>query len=497
LELGEVRGSLRPDGAVRPANGAVSVDVAYPWPDAARSAGSRRPANRIGVDLTSLVFAAVVLELVDAPRRGFGHVQWLVAYFACVVAIMAARGLYRARLVLGSRDDGRRIVGATTIAALVMVFAQDVLRARPAPHLAGLVLDWGVTSGVLILGRSLFWWAEMRARRRGERTRRTLIVGAGTVGSVIARRLKERPELGLKPVAFLDAAPLEDVASSGTPVVGSGTDIGAVVDAFDIDHVVVSFSGESHDVLLNVVSHCDEHGIAVSIVPRLFERVTRRVDVDHLGGISLLTVSASNPNGWEVAIKYAVDRMLAGALLLLLSPVLLLCAVATRISIGSPVFFRQTRVGVDGRVFEMLKFRSMRPADVSPDVAYDLPPDTAPGGVEGSDRRSRVGGFMRATSLDELPQLFNVLRGEMSIVGPRPERPAFARIFDESVYRYGDRLRMKSGITGWAQVNGLRGKTSISDRVEWDNYYIENWSLWLDLKIVLRTLTAVFASSVE
>ena len=171
-------------------------------------------------------------------------------------------------------------------------------------------------------------------------------------------------------------------------------------------------------------------------------------------------------------------------------------AVAILFSLGRPIFFRQVRVGRDGRPFEMLKFRSMlEPAGAEPAVEVELAPDTAPGGVEGDDRRTRIGAFVRRTSLDELPQLLNVVKGEMSLVGPRPERPEFVGLFEESIYRYTDRHRVKAGITGWAQVNGLRGKTSLADRVEWDNYYIENWSLWLDVKIALMTALAVVRSS--
>ena len=175
---------------------------------------------------------------------------------------------------------------------------------------------------------------------------------------------------------------------------------------------------------------------------------------------------------------------------MLTAPIFAVAAVGTLVSVGGPVFFRQPRVGRDGRRFEMLKFRSMRTVS-EPVILPDLPADTAPGGIEGDDRRTRFGAFLRRTSLDELPQLLNVVRGEMSLIGPRPERPDFVRLFERNVPRYGDRHRVKSGITGWAQVHGLRGKTSLSDRVEWDNFYIENWSLWLDVKILLMTVLAV------
>jgi lipopolysaccharide/colanic/teichoic acid biosynthesis glycosyltransferase len=191
--------------------------------------------------------------------------------------------------------------------------------------------------------------------------------------------------------------------------------------------------------------------------------------------------------------KHGFDQTTAVLLLLLVLPVLIAAAVATWVSLGRPILFRQMRVGRDGRRFELLKLRSMRAAAAT--VEVELPPDTAPGGVEGEDRRTRVGAFLRRTSIDELPQLLNVIKGEMSLVGPRPERPEFVGVFEETVPGYTDRHRVRPGITGWAQVHGLRGKTSLSDRVERDLQYIENWSLGLDLKILLLTPRAVVRSS--
>jgi exopolysaccharide biosynthesis polyprenyl glycosylphosphotransferase len=239
-----------------------------------------------------------------------------------------------------------------------------------------------------------------------------------------------------------------------------------------------------------MIRRCRELGVEVVIVPRLFEQVSNRVEVEHLGGVPLLRAATVDPKGWQFAIKYAIDRVVAAVALLLLAPALLGLALAVRISSPGPIFFRQRRVGLDGRDFDMLKFRSMR---VAPPSAEEFVPEAgkAPGGVEGVDRRTRVGEVMRRLSLDELPQLINVLRGDMALVGPRPERTSFVRSFEEHVYRYGDRHRVKSGLTGWAQVQGLRGQTSLTDRVEWDNYYIENWSLWLDLKIILMTVPAL------
>jgi lipopolysaccharide/colanic/teichoic acid biosynthesis glycosyltransferase len=236
-------------------------------------------------------------------------------------------------------------------------------------------------------------------------------------------------------------------------------------------------------------------GVRVSVLPRLFESVTDEIGLERLGAMPLLSFHPTDPGGWQFAIKYGGDRIVALLAIIMLSPLLIGAGLATLISLGRPIIFKQGRVGLDGREFDLYKFRAMRApmpgeaekADLDDRLALGL----APGGVEGKDRRSRVGSFLRKSAIDELPQLFNVVRGDMSLVGPRPERPSFVSLFDESVYRYADRHRVKSGITGWAQVHGLRGDTSIADRVEWDNYYIENRSLWLDLKIVVTTIPAL------
>jgi exopolysaccharide biosynthesis polyprenyl glycosylphosphotransferase len=232
----------------------------------------------------------------------------------------------------------------------------------------------------------------------------------------------------------------------------------------------------------------------------MFDTINDRARYDTVGGLPLMTFSAVDPKGVQFAIKHALDRVLALLLLVVISPALVLVAIILRLSSPGPVLFRQRRVGRDGTVFDLYKFRSMRldPSQTSPSdeevTALDflLNADMAPGGVEGDDRRTPIGRLLRRFSLDELPQLLNVLRGEMSLVGPRPERPEFVELFRQDIARYGDRHRVKSGITGWAQVHGLRGQTSLAERVEWDNYYIAHWSLGLDIKILALTLLAMF-----
>ena len=444
----------------------------------------------LALDVVLLLAAGVVTEL---GSRGAGVVDmppvWVVGYACLAVAFLHARGMYSWRLRLSMLDSARNVVVATVLASMAAVSLR-ILLPGDVDDLAPQSLRLLTFSAVyLIAGRVALDWAHIRARREHEAARPTLVVGAGRVGALTARRLLEHPEFGLQPVGFVDKEPLDE-ASLPLPVLGASWDLERLIEQHGIRHVVITFSTAPSEVLLRSVGRCEELGVSVSLVPRLFERVTERLTVEHIGGLPLLSAHRSDPQGWQFALKYTVDRIVAAALLLLVLPVFAALTLGTLVSVGRPIFFRQRRFGLDGREFEMLKFRSMR-APLEPLVLPDLPADTAPGGVEGDDRRTRFGSFLRRTSLDELPQLLNVLRGEMSLVGPRPERPDFARHFERNVYRYGDRHRVKSGITGWAQVHGLRGKTSLSDRVEWDNFYIENWSLWLDVKILLMTCWAV------
>jgi exopolysaccharide biosynthesis polyprenyl glycosylphosphotransferase len=243
-------------------------------------------------------------------------------------------------------------------------------------------------------------------------------------------------------------------------------------------------------VLIPIVRECERRRLKVSLVPRLFENMGERVQLDYLGGLPVFAMRPLHPQSWQFAVKHCFDRVGAALLLLTLWPVMLAAAVAVKLSSPGPVLFRQRRIGRDGREFDMLKFRSMR-QPVGDRTQVLVPAGLAPGGVEGEDRRTGVGAFLRRLSIDELPQLLNVLKGEMSIVGPRPERPEFVELFGHRIERYGDRHRVKSGMTGWAQVHGLRGRTSLTDRLEWDNYYIQNWSLRLDLKILLMTVMTI------
>ena len=452
---------------------------------------------RLGVDLAVLALAGVFADLSSQMVNTFaGRFVWPAVFTAIVVYFSYLRGGYRRRGQLDTLDDLRATGSVIAVATSVVVTARVLLADDLPASAAGHSVRLGVFAiAALASARVAVNLWQSQTRRQGRALVPTLIVGAGHIGRTTAKRLLEHPELGLRPVGFLDKEPREANGSSARlPVLGASWDFDRIAQEYGVGQVIVTFSTAPSEVLLRIVNRCEELGISVALVPRLFEKVTERLTIEHLGGLPLITSHPSDPRGWQFTVKYSFDRVLSFLLLCLLTPLLLICAIAVLISLGRPILFRQRRVGCDGREFDMLKFRSMKPNGTHPEAtARDLPDDTAPGGPDGDNRLTRVGAFLRNASLDELPQLLNVLKGEMSLVGPRPERPEFVEVFEPRVHRYFDRHRVRAGITGWAQVNGLRGQTSLSDRVEWDNYYIENASLWFDFKIVGRTILTLFA----
>jgi exopolysaccharide biosynthesis polyprenyl glycosylphosphotransferase len=446
--------------------------------------------TRLLVDTVLLCSAAAAALFADPAVSRGGADRWLALLFPlAMLALSHGRRGPDERIDGSMMDTATHVGGLAALASMAMLVLGAV--ATGVSPLGIAVRLWLFTTVYVGGGRIVLHWARREARVSGLLGTPTLIVGAGNVGAHLAQRLKDTPSYGLRPVGFLDADPLTLAPGRrvAMPVLGGAEDLMVAAAATGARHIVLAFSSEPDGEMIDRIREAQRAGIKVSLVPRMFESVNDRSTLDHVGGVPLLSLEAVNPYGWQFAVKHVIDTAIAGLALLVLSPLMVAIALAVRLSSPGPIVFRQRRVGRDGREFDVLKFRTMRVAPAEEN--FDLPDGVAPGGVEGSDRRTRVGGFLRAASLDELPQLINVVRGEMSLVGPRPERPEYIARFSEQVNRYDDRHRVKSGITGWAQVNGLRGQTSIADRVEWDNYYIQNWSLGLDLRIVGMTVGEV------
>jgi exopolysaccharide biosynthesis polyprenyl glycosylphosphotransferase len=460
---------------------------------------------RFSVDLALLVLAVAIADVWSRDGVTFAErVLWPALFVGVALCTSYVRGAYRRRLKLDSLDDLVSTGWVLAVATAVIVTARVLFDASTATAATETVRLALIAAALVGGGRLAVNLWQLKTRRHGKALVPTLIVGAGKIGRTTAKRLIEQPELGLEPIGFLDKEPLEAKKSARRlPVLGASWDLDRVASEYGVGQVIVTFSTAPSDVLLRLVNRCEQLGIAVALVPRLFEKTTRHLTVEHLGGLPLITSRRSDPRGWQFAVKYALDRIVAFVLIVLLLPVLAICALAVLVTMGRPILFRQPRIGLDGHQFDMLKFRSMtgsptHSGEADADwFARQIDEDPEEEQHEGApeQRITLLGKFLRATWIDELPQLFNVLKGDMSLVGPRPERTSYVHHFEQRIYRYGDRHRVKAGITGWAQVHGLRGKTSLADRVEWDNYYIENASLWLDLKILGMTIRSAFRPS--
>ncbi len=447
---------------------------------------------RFVIDSIVLGGAALAAVLGQRPSQlTTGAWSLAIAYPLLVIVLLYARRSPDDRLSQSALDVFAHVLGVTSLAAMLTVAAGS---AFAAPHPLALPLRLWVFSLVYVgVARLVLRVVRRHALAHPSFATPTLIVGAGVVGQQLAARLLAEPSYGLRPVGLIDADPLPrsgQLANSAVPILGGARDLVDAAVVTGCRQVVVAFSSAPDHLIVDGIERCRRLGISILLVPRLFELFNERATLDHVGNVPVISLRPTDPSGWEFAVKHALDGVLATLGLILLSPVIAAIALIVRTSSPGPILFRQLRVGRDGREFMLLKFRTMR-SPTPADAEFDLEQGSAPGGVEGVDRRTPFGALLRKSSLDELPQLLNVVRGEMSLVGPRPERPEYVERFTAEVHRYDRRHRVKSGITGLAQVRGLRGQTSIAERVEWDNFYIQNWSIWLDLRIILLTVAEV------
>jgi exopolysaccharide biosynthesis polyprenyl glycosylphosphotransferase len=335
---------------------------------------------------------------------------------------------------------------------------------------------------LVIVGRVFTTRLIALGRRSGISRRSTVLIGGGPVAAELARILAEHREYGIALAGFVDDGD-DCPAQEYLPRLGRLGNLDNSVTRVDADTLLVADGGFDESELMDAVRTDVCQHANLFILPRLYHFHTHTGMADHIGSIPIMQIRNPNLHGPARLIKRGFDIGVAVIALVVLSPLLAVVALAVRVEGGAGVIFRQTRVGRDGKHFELLKFRSMRPA-----TEFESQTKWC---VAADERIGPVGRFLRCTSIDELPQLWNILRGDMALVGPRPERPHFVQQFSTQFDRYAYRHRVQVGLTGFAQVSGLRGDTSIADRARYDNFYIENWSLWLDIKIILRTFREV------
>mgnify|MGYP006280086913 CR=1 FL=1 len=348
------------------------------------------------------------------------------------------------------------------------------------------IYAWLLSILMITLGRLFNSWLRNYLTRKGWGRRRVIVVGTGDIARMILQKILWSPELGYDVVGAIANNGSNVETLLGVPVIGGVRHLRDLIDEHRIEEVVIALPEEtSHQEILWLISECERGRVTIRVYPDLFQIMAGPVSIGEMGGVPLLTVRDIAQQGWRRIMKRMMDIAGAAVGLVFFSPLMMLTAFLIRLESRGPVFYVQERMGLDARSFPMLKFRSMR-ADAE---------KTGPGWTREDDpRRTKIGAFMRRTNLDEVPQFINVLLGQMSLVGPRPERPVYVEQFRRSIPRYMERHREKSGMTGWAQINGLRGDTSIVERTKYDLWYIENWSLFLDVKILIRTIMQLFDS---
>jgi exopolysaccharide biosynthesis polyprenyl glycosylphosphotransferase len=396
--------------------------------------------------------------------------------------------LYHRPRALSSIDEFYSLFGAVSVGTILAIALSSLMFKNSVLELdysRGMVLyAWLLTIVLAGVGRFAHAQVQRALQARGIGGARVLIVGTGEVGRMILQKILYLPGLGYEVMGFVADSDLETVV--GVPVSGQIGDLPALIDEHSIDEVIIALPEASHEEILTIISLCERGKVSIKVYPDVFQIMAAQVSIGDLGGLPLLTVRDIALRGWRLTLKRTVDLIGSAIGLVVLSPLMMLVAALVKLDSQGPVFYTQVRMGLDANPFFMIKFRSMR---------TDAEAETGPvWATEDDPRRTRLGAFIRRFSIDEWPQFINVLLGEMSLVGPRPERPVFVEQFKRSIPRYMDRHREKAGLTGWAQVNGLRGDTSIAERTKYDLWYIENWSLFLDFKIILRTIFNAFTS---
>jgi exopolysaccharide biosynthesis polyprenyl glycosylphosphotransferase len=415
------------------------------------------------------------------------YVGMMIIQVVALLLLFFFSRLYDVKRSMPRVDEFYRIFAATSIGTIVTIALTTFLFKNSSLELdfprVMVIYAWLLTVALITVSRSIWVVVRNWLRRRGMWTDRLLIVGTGEVGRMILQKMRQMPRLGYQVVGFVDGEAASGQEIMGVPVLGEVDDIPDLIRVHEIEEVIIGRPELSHQQVLTIISRCERGQVGVKIFPDLFQIIATEMSIGDLGGLPLLNVRDVALRGWRLTLKRAVDVVGSTLGLIAISPFLMLTALIIKLDSSGPVFYAQERMGLDARPFWCLKFRSMHV-----DAERHGPGWT----TEDDPRVTRVGKLIRRLSIDEFPQLINVLLGDMSLVGPRPERPVYVEQFRKSIPRYMDRHREKAGMTGWAQVNGLRGDTSIAERLKYDLWYVENWSLWLDFKIMLRTVFSVF-----
>ncbi|HUI10583.1 MAG TPA: undecaprenyl-phosphate glucose phosphotransferase [Bacteroidota bacterium] len=422
----------------------------------------------------------------QAPRIE-GYLVGSVVIVVVWLMLFQSRRMYGARRSVSLADEFVNVVKVVSTGMLVVMSAAFFYRDFSYSRVVFAML-WIFATVLLVCARAAVQGLERALYRKGRHLQEAILLGNDERADRVYSRLQGHPSFGISILGYFAGGDAPgNLRLVQAPRLGCLAEAPAFIRARGIELAFIALRSEDHPALFDAIAECEGVNVEFMMVPDVLEILTSRVQVRELEGIPFLLVKGMPFTAWGRILKRSFDVVIAAFTLLAASPLMALIAAAVRWDSPGPALFAQRRVGLDGREFTMYKFRSMRAGAEREDARAGL-------GIRNDPRRTRVGAFLRRTSLDELPQLMNVLAGDMSLVGPRPERTHVVEELRRVVPKYLDRHRVKTGVTGWAQVNGLRGDTSIEERIRYDLYYIENWSLAFDVRILLRTLRAAFTT---
>jgi Undecaprenyl-phosphate glucose phosphotransferase len=388
-------------------------------------------------------------------------------------------GLYRPKRGVRENRERWQLLSANAISCLILVNFVYLFREKTVPFSRAVFLTFFIFSLTFtLIERSFFRYLLKDIRRKGYNLRYMLIVGGGRVAKDLVSRIRNRRELGVQLLGCLTLEGIDQDGPDGLPVVGSYYELKRLISCIAIDQVVIALPLVDSHLLPTLMEQLDDSTVDVKIVPDLYQFISIGGTIEEFEGLPVIGLQGSPIEGLNLFLKRILDLLIALPVFIVLLPLFALIACLVKLSSRGPIFYSQERVSIDGTSFQIIKFRSMRIDAEKVGPGWTVPDD---------NRVTFIGKIIRCLSLDELPQLINVIKGDMSIVGPRPERPVYIKEFRKRIPRYILRHKVPAGITGWAQINGWRGDTAIDRRIEFDLYYIENWSLLFDLKILFLT----------
>ncbi|WP_332628485.1 undecaprenyl-phosphate glucose phosphotransferase [Halalkalibacter flavus] len=461
--------------------------------------GNERFLNQITAlcDIAAIHFAFFIawwIRFVSPFATDGGHLPmsnyylWAIVYMVVAIVIGYSVSLYSSKRKKKFAHELIRIAQVHMMSIMILL---SFLFLVNSVHTSRTFLFLFVVSSFTIIGlyRYVIKVSLRHLRKKGYNKQFVLIVGAGSVGRYFADKIKERPDMGLEVVGFLDdfVTKHDEEHAHYQPIKGRISDLEEILEKKPIDEVVLALPLSAHEKYKEIIEICDKTGVRLLIIPDYYDVLPAKLTVDQLQDIPLINVrDVPLDEIRNQMAKRAFDVVFSITAIIITSPILLAIALGIKLTSKGPVIFKQERVGLNKKTFTMYKFRSM----------VDLPESVSNSKwtTEDDPRKTKFGTFLRKTSLDELPQFFNVLKGDMSVVGPRPERVFFVEQFKEEIPKYMVKHHVRPGITGWAQVNGLRGDTSILKRIQLDLFYIENWTFLFDIKIVFKTIINGFVN---